>query len=155
MPTKRISKHFGPLIVASLVLNSLPAEAETKPKTECNIRIDNAHISKSLKLRRGFDAVKINAQSNCNLDMSNLSFTIEIYKHGFLRNHRVRERTLLIDGVIPANQKIEHKQTWVKCKNTRPSSYFGIAYASGFVSGKLVRTPRTYTNNSVLLPCGT
>ena len=85
----------------------------------------------------------------------NLRFTVEIKKKGFLRDYKVANRTIEFGGVIPANKKVVHKGTWVRCESTRPSRYYGIAHAEGIIDGNGVQTLPVITEKIVLLQCGT
>lgn len=155
MAAKSKRAHFIFILSVILISNSLPALAENRPKTQCNIRVDNVHLSKSIRVKKGFDAVKVSARSKCNVNMSNLSLTVELRKVGLFRNHLLRVRTLEVRKVIPANFSITNKSTWFKCKNNQSSRYFGVAYAKALISEKTVFTPRVYSERITILPCGT
>lgn len=155
MAAKSKRAHFIFILSVILISNSLPALAENRPKTQCNIRVDNVHLSKSIRVKKGFDAVKVSARSKCNVNMSNLSLTVELRKVGLFRNHLLRVRTLEVRKVIPANFSITNKSTWFKCKNHQSSRYFGVAYAKALISEKTVFTPRVYSERITILPCGT
>lgn len=155
MAAKLKRAHFIFILSVILISNSLPALAENRPKTQCNIRVDNVHLSKSIRVKKGFDAVKVSARSKCNVNMSNLSLTVELRKVGLFRNHLLRVRTLEVRKVIPANFSITNKSTWFKCKNNQSSRYFGVAYAKALISEKTVFTPRVYSERITILPCGT
>lgn len=155
MAAKLKRAHFIFILSVILISNSLPALAENRPKTQCNIRVDNVHLSKSIRVKKGFDAVKVSARSKCNVNMSNLSLTVELRKVGLFRNHLLRVRTLEVRKVIPANFSITNKSTWFKCKNHQSSRYFGVAYAKALISEKTVFTPRVYSERITILPCGT
>lgn len=131
------------------------ASEVTQPVTKCFIRIDNPHLSKSIKRNRGFDAVKVNAISICDKDLSDLRITVEIYKEGLLRNHRVASKTLEVKELVPANKRIAHKGTWERCKSKRMSRYFGKAYAEALIQGKNMRTLPVTTEKTISLQCGT
>lgn len=155
MAAKSKRAHLIFILSVILISNSLPALAENRPKTQCNIRVDNVHVSKSIRAKKGFDAVKVSARSKCNMNMSNLSLTVELRKVGLFRNHLLRVRTLEVRKVIPANFSITNKSTWFKCKNHQSSRYFGVAYAKALISEKTVFTPRVYSERITILPCGT
>lgn len=155
MAAKLKRAHLIFILSVILISNSLPALAENRPKTQCNIRVDNVHLSKSIRVKKGFDAVKVSARSKCNVNMSNLSLTVELRKVGLFRNHLLRVRTLEVRKVIPANFSITNKSTWFKCKNHQSSRYFGVAYAKALISEKTVFTPRVYSERITILPCGT
>lgn len=155
MAAKSKRAHLIFILSVILISNSLPALAENRPKTQCNIRVDNVHLSKSIRVKKGFDAVKVSARSKCNVNMSNLSLTVELRKVGLFRNHLLRVRTLEVRKVIPANFSITNKSNWFKCKNNQSSRYFGVAYAKALISEKTVFTPRVYSERITILPCGT
>lgn len=145
------------LLILSLNTNSEISHASqvTPPVTNCFLRVDNPHLSDSIKRKRGFDAVKVNAISICDKELLGLKITVEIYKKGFFRNHRVASKTLQIKGYIPANKRIAHKGTWERCKNERVSIYYGIAFAVALTQGKSMRTLPVTTEKTISLPCGT
>ena len=147
------------VVILTLTISLYPdfamATKVTPPLTKCFIRVDNSHISKSIMRVRGFEAVKVNASSKCNQDMRNISLTVEIIKKGFLRDHLVERQTLVIPGVVDANFRVENKKTWRKCKTSKYSSYYGVAYAQGIVNGKTLKTRRVLSSETVSLPCGT
>lgn len=155
MAAKSKRAHLVFILTVILISNSLPALTENRPKTQCNIRVDNVHLSKSIRAKKGFDAVKVSARSKCNVNMSNLSLTVELRKVGLFRNHLLRVRTLEVSKVIPANFSITNKSTWLKCKNSQSSRYFGVAYAKALISEKTVFTPRVYSERTTILECGT
>ena len=155
MAAKSKRAHLVFILTVILISNSLPALAENRPKTQCNIRVDNVHLSKSIRAKKGFDEVKVSARSKCNVNMSNLSLTVELRKVGLFRNHLLRVRTLEVSKVIPPNFSITAKSTWFKCKNNQSSRYFGVAYAKALISEKTVFTPRVYSERITTLPCGT
>ena len=142
------------LISSTSVPISLASQV-TPPLTKCFIRVDNPHLSDSIKKQKGFEAVKVNATSKCDKQIRNLSLTVIIYKKGFFRNHEVVVGTFKISELIPAFQKVENKGTWEKCKNRKPSQYFGVAYAKAVINGKYMQTLRVRTDKIVALPCGT
>jgi hypothetical protein len=146
------------LAIALISTTSLPtshASKVTPPLTKCFIRVDNPHLSDSIKKQKGFEAVKVNATSKCDKQIRNLRLTVVIYKKGFFRNHEVVVGTLKIPELIPAFQKIENKGTWERCKNRKPSRYFGVAYAEAIINGKYMQTLRVRTDKVIALPCGT
>ena len=155
MAAKSKRAHLVFILTVILISNSLPALAEKQPKTQCNIRVDNVHLSKSIRAKKGFDAVKVSARSKCNVNMSNLLLTVELRKVGLFRNHLLRVRTLEVSKVIPANFSITNKSTWFKCKNSQSSRYFGVAYAKALISEKIVFTHRVYSERITILECGT
>ncbi|MBU3716292.1 MAG: hypothetical protein FGM63_04555 [Candidatus Nanopelagicaceae bacterium] len=154
-PNKFFLANLAIVCVLISLSQNTSASQVTPPLTKCYIRVDNPHLSKSLKRLKGFDAVKVNAVSTCDRDLVNLKFTVEIKKKGFLRDYEIAERTIDFGGVIPANKRVAHKGTWVRCENSRASRYYGIAYAKGTIDGINVQTLPVITEKIVLLPCGT
>jgi hypothetical protein len=152
---KFVVTPFVFVLILSTNTKFAQAAEETPPLTKCFIRIDNPHLSKSIKQVRGFDAVKVNAISFCDRDIWSLTITVEIRKMGFLRNHEVAKRTLRKEGIIYSNSKVEHKGTWRRCDSNRISRYFGVAYAEAIIEGKRMRTLPVTTAKTVSLACGT
>ena len=145
------------LLILPIIINSKISNATqvTPPLTDCFLRVDNPHLSDSIRRKRGFDAVKVNAISICDKELLGLKITVEIYKKGLLRNYKVASKTLQINGFIPANKRIAHKGTWERCKNERESRYYGTAYAVALIQGKEMRTLPVTTQKTISLPCGT
>lgn len=155
MVSKLKKKSFIFALALILLPISPPARAVDGPRTKCNIRVDDPHISKSIKRYRGFRAVKVNARSKCNVDMTNLRLTVEIYKKGFFKDHLVNREFVAVKGLVPRNVVIKNQDTWERCSNSRRTTYYGIAYASALIAGKKVNTPRVASLKLVSLNCGT
>ncbi len=143
------------LIVLATNLHSASAAKVNPPITNCFIRVDNPHLSDSIKRHRGIDAVKVNAISKCNQEIFQLRFTVEIYKKGLFRDYKVAMQTLKLDGFIPKYKEIAHRGTWRKCDTDKISNYYGIAYSEALVQGKKMRTLPVMTEKIIPLPCGT
>lgn len=144
------------LLFANTIYASTNASAiVTPPLTKCNIRVDNPHISKNLLRTRGILAVKVNARSKCNKSMRDLVLTVEIYKIGFFRDEKVADEKEAEQGLIFANKVIRNEKTYFKCKNTKLSKYYGIAFATATIGGKFVKTFHVITEKTIALKCGT
>jgi hypothetical protein len=144
------------LIFANTIYASTNASAiVTPPLTKCNIRVDNPHISKNLLRTRGILAVKVNARSKCNKPMRDLVLTVEIYKIGFFRDEKVADEKEAEQGLIFANKVIRNEKTYFKCKNTKLSKYYGIAFATATIGRKFVKTFHVITEKTIALKCGT
>ena len=126
----------------------------TPPLTKCNIRVDDPHISENLLRTQGFLAVKVNALSKCNKPMRDLVLTVEIFKIGFFRDYMVRKNAVTFNGLIYANRIIKNKETYVRCDNSKPSRYYGIAYATAFLGSQFVKTFHVITEKTISLKCG-
>jgi len=148
----------SPLFFLSLILinlfASLPFSEATPPLTKCNIKLDNPHYSKSVEIRKGFQAIKVNARSRCNRQMTNLVLTVEIHKLGFLRDYKVASREIRVEGPIFPNTIIKNQGTYVECKNSKSSKYYGEAYASAFIKGERVKTLHVLTEKTITVNCG-
>ena len=157
----RLTKHFQAIILSITFIVahtvSIPTNASavvTPPLTKCNIRVDDPHISENLMRTRGILAVKVNAQSKCNKPMRDLVLTVEIYKIGFFRDHRVIKNAVTFDGPVFANRIVKNQETYAKCDNTKRSRYYGIAYATAFLGGQIVKTFHVMTEKTISLKCG-
>jgi hypothetical protein len=150
-----VARYLSSILILATTNCPSYANAVTPPLTKCFIRVDNPHLSNSIKKLKGFDAVKVKATSTCDQQIRNLKITVEIYKKGFLRNYEVVKGSYEMAELIPANQKVENKGTWERCKNRKRTRYFGVAYAEAIINGKYMSTNRVWTDKIVLLACGT
>ena len=148
----------SPFFIISLMLINLltssPFSAATPPLTKCNIKLDNPHFSKSVEIRKGFKAIKVNARSRCNRQMTNLILTVEIHKIGFLRDYTVAQEEVKALGPIFPNAIIKNQKTYAECKNTKTSRYYGEAYATAYIKGERVRTLHVLTEKTITINCG-
>ena len=157
----RIIKSFRVIILSITFIFantlSVPTNASavvTPPLTKCNIKVNDPHISKNLFRTRGVLAVKVNARSKCNKPMRDLVLTVEIYKIGFFRDQKVADEKKTEPGLIFANKVIKNEKTYFKCKNTKLSKYYGIAFATATMDGKIVKTFHVITEKTIALKCG-
>ena len=149
-------RNIGILIsTALLLLMSNSSSVATEPRTNCNIRLDNPHLSAALQRTKGVVAVKVNARSKCDKAMQNLVLTVEIYKVGFLRNELVRREKREVLGYIPPNKIIKNYRTFKQCISSRMSKYFGKAYATALIDCRTYATPAVWSAKTIALPCGT
>ena len=146
------------LFILSLILINLiastPISTATPPLTKCNIKLDNPHYSKTVEMRKGFKAIKVNARSRCNRQMTNLVLTVEIHKIGFLRDYTVAREEVKDVGPIFPNTVIKNQKTYVECKNTKTSRYYGEAYATAYIKGERVKTLHVLTEKTITVNCG-
>lgn len=114
----------GPFFILSVILINLfassPFSEATPPLTKCNIKLDNPHYSKSVEIRKGFNAIKVNARSRCNRQMTNLILTVEIHKIGFLRDYTVAHEEVKALGPIFPNTIIKNQKLSLNAKTLRP-----------------------------------
>lgn len=148
----------SPLFILSLILTNLfassPFSEATPPLTKCNIKLDNPHYSKSVEIRKGFKAIKVNARSRCNRQMTNLILTVKIHKIGFLCDNTVAHEEVKALGPIFPNTTIKNQKTYVECKNTKTSRYYGEASATAYIKGERVRTLHVLTEKTITVNCG-
>ena len=148
----------SPLFILSLILINLiassPFSEATPPLTKCNIKLDNPHYSKSVEIRKGFKAIKVNARSRCNRQMTNLILTVKIHKIGFLRDYTVAHKEVKALRSIFPNTIIKNQKTYVECKNTKTSRYYGEAYATAYIKGERVKTLHVLSEKTITVNCG-
>jgi hypothetical protein len=150
-----ISLSISFILANTLYVPTNASTVVTLPLTKCNIRVDNPHISGNLFRTRGILAVKVNARSKCNKPMRDLVLTVEIYKIGFFRDQKVADEKETEQGLIFTNKVIKNEKTYFKCKNTKLSKYYGIAFATATIGGKFVKTFHVITEKTIALKCGT
>lgn len=159
----KLKKHSFSVFLATIlgILQLVPnvsSAATPKPreiKASCRIEIDNAHISASLLKNRKLKYVKVNARSICNVYQQRVTLTIEIYKTGkfsnqLVRSFRTKEGLPSSSGFI-----VKMNNAVVRCRNTRETDYFGIAYAKALINGKWQYAGRTRSKIIEPLACGT
>lgn len=127
----------------------------TPPATKCNIRVDDPHISKFILRTKGYLAVKVNARSTCDKTMRDLELNVEIYKVGLFRDYQVGKKKVQFSGLIYANKVVKNEITYAKCRSQKPSTYYGIAFASAVIDGKFKKTLRVTSAKTISLKCGT
>ena len=139
-------------------LNATPssnADTAKKSKPPCRIQIGHAHISKSVFLKKGIRAVKVNASSICNIPQSRITLTVEIWKQGELVPHFVFKTFVKNLGVTYPGDQVDNFNTWWPCKNFEETNYFGKAYAKGFIQGRWQFASDTFSLELQSLKCGT
>ena len=160
--SKLNKRSFSIFLITALGVNLLTpilaSAATPKPKevkASCRIEIDNAHISASLLKNRKLKYVKVNARSTCNVYQQRVTLTVEIYKTGKLSNQLVR--TFETKEGLPSSSGLVVKMNnaLVRCRNTRETAYYGIAYAKALINGKWQYAGKTYSKSIILLNCGT
>ena len=128
----------------------------TPPQTECFVTIGDAHISTYIAERSGQPAVKVNAQSTCNVTTDKLFLTVEIFKKGrFMRIYSVAKKELSIQRVMLPDESIEFKDTYSFCKNQMSTTYFGVISARIRIMGRRHQTLKARSEHDVSLACGT
>lgn len=154
LKSRFLIKSLIVVLFATFSITNTAFAVVTPPLTKCNIQVDDPHFSKSLQRHKGALAVKVNARSKCNKSMRNLKLWVEIYKVGFLRDHKVATEVINVDGLIFPNQVITNQDTYVICTDMRMSKYYGVAFASATINGRLKKTLKVTSAKSVSLKCG-
>jgi hypothetical protein len=159
----KLNKHSFFIFVATIlgILQLVPyvsSAATPKPKeikASCRIEIDNAHISTSLLKNRKLKYVKVNARSICNVYQQRVTLTVEIFKSEKLSNQLVK--IFSTKEALPSSSGfvVKMNNAVVRCRNTRETDYYGIAYAKALINGKWQYAGRTRSKIIEPLACGT
>ncbi|MEI9906821.1 MAG: hypothetical protein WDO06_01950 [Actinomycetota bacterium] len=125
------------------------------PKPVCRIELDNAHYSTTFIKHLKQKHVKVNAWSVCNVHQLRVTLTLEIYKTGFFEDHLVKKVETKEYLPTSTGLRVEIKNASVKCKNNKPTSYYGVVYSKAFIGGKWQYAGRTRSLSIAHLECGT
>lgn len=147
-------------LMIATVLNSIAASAggirnaSDAKKAACRIEIDNPHISKSILLKEGRNAIKVNARSICSAYQTQVELTVEIFQVGLFRDYlrasfTTRPNQLASNGLI-----VHNKNTKWYCKSKKRSKFYGVAYSRALIGGRQFLAPRVRSLKIALLPCG-
>ena len=150
---------FAGTLTILLLLSSAHAYAATihqnPAKAPCRIEIGNAHVSTHFKEVMGFKAVKVNAESICNVTQSKVRLTVQIYKVGFLRDYLISERSTNPLSPTFYGVRVKNQETHRKCTSNRKTSFYGIAFSEAIIAGQKSAAPPTRSPKIVSLLCGT
>lgn len=124
-------------------------------KAPCRLEVGFAHISTSIFEKSKERAVKVNAFSICNVPSSNVQITVQIWKAGTLSPRKVTQEIVKSQGIVPAGKKFFHRDTYTKCKDRTPTSYYGVAFAKAKIAGEWLYARQTLSDEPKLLMCGT
>ncbi len=86
--------------------------------------------------------------------MRDLKFIVEIYKVGLLRDTKVDDNVVAIQGLIYPNQIIKNESANSLCLSQKPTKYYGVAYAIATIDGELRRTLKVLSARTMTLNCG-
>jgi hypothetical protein len=160
--SKLTKRSFSIFLITALgilqLVTNVSSAATPKPKeikASCRIEIDNAHISASLLKNRKLRYVKVNARSICNVYQQRVTLTVEIYKTGKISNQLVRSFATKEGLSSSSGFVVKLNNAVIRCRNTRETAYYGIAYAKALINGKWQYAGRTYSRSIILLDCGT
>jgi hypothetical protein len=139
--------------IASSKANAV--NSTNNPKPPCRIQIAHAHISKSVFLKYGVRAVKVNASSICNVPQSKVTLTVEIFKQSQFGPQLVARTVTRVPGITYPGNKVDNFDTWRRCKTFKETRFFGKAFAKAFIQGKWQFASDTYSIELEPLKCGT
>jgi hypothetical protein len=154
----KLQLFVGSLILASLIniSSALGSPVSVKePKPPCRLQIGLAHLSTSLFEKSKIRAVKVNSSSICNVSQSNVSITVEIWKTGLLGNRLVTKKTINSPGVTHPGVQVDNFNTYIICKNSLPTEYYGVSYSKALIAGKWQYARHTFSKSIRTLNCGT
>ena len=160
MAHKSNSLLFRTLLTIAIALGSITAskaeiqEQSNPNKAACRIEIDNPHISKSILLREGRTAIKVNARSVCTVYQSRVELTVEIYQVGLFRDYRRASFTTRPNQLSSNGFTVHNKNTKWYCKSKRRSKFYGVAYSTALIGGQQFVAPRARSIKTIRLACG-
>jgi len=143
------------LIIATTISTNYFAMANNQPRTKCNIRIDNPHLSEYIKRTTRDIAVKVNARSKCDKPMTNVRLVVQIYKVGIFRDYLVDEKVEFVKGFIFPNRIVKNNKSYVVCKTRKETKFYGKAFATAEINGKSMKILPVLSPKTVKLACGT
>lgn len=150
---------FAVTLTILFLLSSMPSYAATihakTPRASCRIEIGNAHVSTHIKEVMGIKAVKVNAESICNVTQSNVRLTVQIYKVGYFRDYLISERSTNPLRPTSYGTRVKNQETFRRCTSNRKSSFYGIAFSEAIIAGQKSAAPPTRSPKIVSLQCGT
>ncbi len=133
--------------------SALAAIPEKRPP--CRLEVDNAHISSNIVKKETKLAVKVIFRSICNFDQHSLLMKLQIKKSGLIGDHPVSSVITRSFPFVRANQEILIQDIFIYCKNTRRTSFYGIAEAEAVINGTKVKASKTQSRKTEPLECGT
>ena len=143
------------LTLMFLFETSSAVASSSEKKAPCRLEVDNAHISKNIRLKEAKSVVKVKFHSICNLEQRNLTLNVQILKAGAIFPIPASPLITRRFPLVKANQEILIQDIFIYCKNTLRTTYFGVASASAYISGKKVYANKVESKLKVNLLCGT
>jgi hypothetical protein len=148
---------FFTLLLLPMLIGASPATAATVHGTRapCRLEVDNAHISANLISKESKRAVKVTFRSVCNVDQTNLEMHVQIFKTGIDGNHPVTKTITQKFPLVKANRNVVIQNVYAYCKNTKRTTYYGVANAQARIRGEQVVANQVQSTLLVALNCGT
>ena len=111
-----------------------------------SLAIDDPHMSDTVS-----NAVKVNARiQGCSFPADTMSLTVQLWKTGFFTDYLQRQTTA--NGANTGY--LANNDMYVKCTNTKTSTYYGTADGQIVLSGN-VYTASVYSVHTFTTSCGT
>ena len=124
-------------------------------KAACRIEVSDAHLSTQIFEQSGNRAVKVDAYSICDLPQSKVALTVELWKVGRFSNYKLAASTVNSLGTTLPGKRVNNFGTFLRCKNSRATRYFGIAYSKAYLDGKWQYARHVQSKEIFPLSCGT
>jgi len=141
--------------ISAPIADALPLpSAKTPQKSLCRIEVDYVHPSTYFR-NKGIAAIKVNARSVCDVLQQEVVLTVQIFKVGFLFDHLVSSTTTDPIRQSSTGLRVENNQTSARCKDSKFSKYYGIAFATAVIAGQKVQAPPARSIKITAIPCGT
>jgi len=149
-------KKIYPLSLTGIITLSLQMnDAWAVTKAACRIEVSDAHLSTQIFEQSGDKAVKVDAYLICDLPQSKVALTVELWKIGNFSNYKLAATTVNSPGTSLPGKRVNNFGTFLRCKNSRATRYFGIAYSMAYLDGKWQYAKHVQSKEIFPLPCGT
>jgi len=122
-------------------------------KGDCGLKVEDPHISDSL-LKKKIVAIKVNVTSTCIYPQQKVVFEITLLKKGALGWNVAYPFPAKAITPTTSPYKIEYKDSFVKCANTKKTIYMARALAKATIGGKVYISPLVYSNETLPIACG-
>lgn len=128
---------------------------EYKPAPDCYIEVDNAEVETETKGFKDEEFVAVNVFAHCDEYQKHALITLEIWKEGKYFPHRVAKIQNNPQEPGFSGHDIQFINMGVTCKNSKPTTYYGIASVEAIIKGKQRKTPQVTSMGPSILRCGT
>lgn len=122
-------------------------------KGDCGLTVEDPHISGSM-LKKSQLGIKINVTSICKYPQQKFSADIELLRKGAFGWVSIKHFPVLVEKPEPSPFKIEIKNAFIQCKNTKATIYLARATAQVTIAGKTYVSPLIYSNKTAPIKCG-
>jgi hypothetical protein len=122
-------------------------------KGDCGLTVEDPHISDSL-LKKKIVAIKVNVTSKCVYPQQKVVFEITLLKKGALGWTIVKPFPAKAIAPTTSPYKIESKDSFIVCRNSKKTIYMARALAKATIGGKVYISPLVYSNETPPIACG-